>query len=190
MDQAKTGKFIKEMRKERGLTQRQLAEKLNISEKTVSKWETGNGLPDTGLMLPLCEALNITVNELLSAQERCCDGFVCCRNAFGHGADSRMRGICRYSDVAAHIFDNCRFFGDIFVHRAGVRAWREQRNIRMSPLRQKIFGFACGLYIRHAHDFEAQAEMPALRQNELVQKLLEKIGCNNYMPAAKFAAGI
>lgn len=68
MDQAKTGKFIKEMRKERGLTQRQLAEKLNISEKTVSKWETGNGLPDTGLMLPLCEALNITVNELLSAE--------------------------------------------------------------------------------------------------------------------------
>ena len=68
MDQMKTGQFIKEMRRIRGLTQRQLAEELNISEKTVSKWETGNGLPDAGLMLPLSGALGITVNELLSGQ--------------------------------------------------------------------------------------------------------------------------
>ncbi|MDE6504769.1 MAG: helix-turn-helix domain-containing protein [Clostridia bacterium] len=68
MDQVKIGKFIHEMRKEQSLTQRELAEKLNISDKTVSKWETGNGLPEVGLMLPLCGALRISVNELLSGE--------------------------------------------------------------------------------------------------------------------------
>ncbi|MCH5142103.1 MAG: helix-turn-helix domain-containing protein [Clostridiales bacterium] len=68
MDQVKTGRFIKACRKEKNLTQREVAEKLNISEKTVSKWETGNGLPEVGLMLPLCETLGISVNELLSGE--------------------------------------------------------------------------------------------------------------------------
>lgn len=64
MDQAKTGRFIAARRKELGLTQRQLAERLSISDKTVSKWECGGGLPEVGLMLPLCGALGVTVNEL------------------------------------------------------------------------------------------------------------------------------
>ena len=68
MDQVKIGKFIAEMRKEQGLTQRELAEKLLISDKTVSKWECGNGLPEVSLMLPLCEILQISVNELLSGK--------------------------------------------------------------------------------------------------------------------------
>ena len=69
MDQIQTGKFIAEMRKSKGLTQKQLAEALLISDKTVSKWECGNGLPEVSLMLPLCELLGITVNELLSGQK-------------------------------------------------------------------------------------------------------------------------
>ena len=69
MDQIKTGQFIKTCRKEKNLTQREVAEKLNISEKTVSKWETGNGLPEVSLMLPLCELLEISVNELLSGEK-------------------------------------------------------------------------------------------------------------------------
>ena len=68
MDQVKTGQFIKTIRKEKNLTQREVAERLSISEKTVSKWETGNGLPEVGLMLPLCELLGISVNELLSGE--------------------------------------------------------------------------------------------------------------------------
>ena len=56
------------MRKEQGLTQHELAEKLYISDKTVSKWETGNGMPDVTLMVPLCKILNISVNELLSGE--------------------------------------------------------------------------------------------------------------------------
>lgn len=68
MDQSKTGKFIAQMRKEQKLTQRQLADKLMISDKTISKWETGKGLPEISLMIPLCEELNINVNELLSGE--------------------------------------------------------------------------------------------------------------------------
>ncbi len=68
MDQIKIGAFIAALRKEQGLTQRQLAEELNISDKTVSKWECGKGLPEVSLMLPLCRRLGITVNELLSGE--------------------------------------------------------------------------------------------------------------------------
>lgn len=69
MDQIKIGKFIAESRKSRKLTQRQLAEALSISDKTISKWECGKGLPEASLMLPLCEALEITVNDLLSGEK-------------------------------------------------------------------------------------------------------------------------
>ena len=68
MDQVKIGQFIKAMRKEKNFTQREVAERLSISEKTISKWETGNGLPEVSLMLPLCELLEISVNELLSGE--------------------------------------------------------------------------------------------------------------------------
>ena len=69
MDQIKTGKFIAERRKEKGLTQSRLAEMLLISDKTISKWECGNGLPEVSLMLPLCEILEISVNELLCGEK-------------------------------------------------------------------------------------------------------------------------
>lgn len=68
MDQVKIGQFIKAIRKEKNLTQREAAERMGISEKTVSKWETGNGLPEVSLMLPLCNLLGISVNELLSGE--------------------------------------------------------------------------------------------------------------------------
>ena len=68
MDLAIIGKFIQERRKEKKLTQVQLSEILRVSEKTISKWESGRGFPDTTLMLPLCKALDITANELLSGK--------------------------------------------------------------------------------------------------------------------------
>ena len=68
MDQVRSGRFIAEERKKKGYTQRQLAEKLNISDKTISKWECGNGFPEVSLLLPLCDELGITVNDLLSGE--------------------------------------------------------------------------------------------------------------------------
>lgn len=68
MDQILIGKFIAEERKRKGYTQRELSEKIGITDKTVSKWERGNGFPEVSLLLPLCNELNITVNELLSGK--------------------------------------------------------------------------------------------------------------------------
>ena len=68
MNQEKIGKFIAECRKEKNLTQVQLAEKLNMSYKSISKWETGRGMPDSSIMLELCDSLGISVNELLSGE--------------------------------------------------------------------------------------------------------------------------
>lgn len=69
MDQIKIGNFIAQCRKEKNMTQRQLADILGVSDKAVSKWETGKGLPDAGCMVPLCEALGISVNELLTGEK-------------------------------------------------------------------------------------------------------------------------
>lgn len=69
MNQEKTGRFIAERRKVISMTQQELADALGISNKTVSKWECGNGLPEVSLMLPLCEILGISVNELLSGEK-------------------------------------------------------------------------------------------------------------------------
>ena len=68
MDQIKIGKFIAECRKKVNLTQMQLAEKLGITDKAVSKWERGIAMPDSSIMLELCDILNINVNELLSGE--------------------------------------------------------------------------------------------------------------------------
>ncbi len=68
LDQKKIGRFLAERRRARGLTQRQLAEKLGLSDRTVSKWECGDGLPELANILPLCQALGITADELLRGE--------------------------------------------------------------------------------------------------------------------------
>ncbi len=69
MDQIKIGKFIAQCRKEKNLTQLQLADKLGITDRAVSKWETGKGMPDASIMLELCQELEISVNALLSGEK-------------------------------------------------------------------------------------------------------------------------
>ena len=63
------GEFIQILRKEKGLTQKELAEIIGLSDKTISRWENGNSLPDTSMLLPLCKVFGITVNELLSCEK-------------------------------------------------------------------------------------------------------------------------
>ena len=69
MNQIEIGKFIAKCRKEKKITQAQLAEKLNITDRAVSKWETGKSMPDSSIMLELYQLLGITVNELLSGEK-------------------------------------------------------------------------------------------------------------------------
>ena len=71
MDPIKIGRFIAQRRKARQMTQVQLADALHVSDKTISKWERGRGLPEVSLMLPLCEQLQISVNDLLSGECVC-----------------------------------------------------------------------------------------------------------------------
>lgn len=68
MNRIKIGKFIAECRKKNNLTQMQLAEKLNITDRAISKWENGKSMPDSSIMLELCKELKISVNELLSGE--------------------------------------------------------------------------------------------------------------------------
>lgn len=70
MDQQKIGRFIAQCRKEKCLTQEQLAENLGASNRSVSRWENGNNLPDVSLFQPLCDALNITIEELLDGERK------------------------------------------------------------------------------------------------------------------------
>ena len=69
MNQKEIGKFIAELRKEKNMTQQELANKLNITDRAISHWENGRSMPDAGIMLELCKALDINVNELLSAKK-------------------------------------------------------------------------------------------------------------------------
>ena len=68
MDKNATGRFIAELRKQKGFTQKELAEKLMVTDKAISRWETGKGLPDTSLLKPLGEALGVSISELLSGK--------------------------------------------------------------------------------------------------------------------------
>lgn len=68
MNQEKIGKFILELRKEKNMTQQELANKIGVTDRAISKWENGRGMPDLSLLNPLCDVLNISINELLSGK--------------------------------------------------------------------------------------------------------------------------
>ena len=70
MNQSSIGKFISQKRKEQNMTQEQLAEKLGVSNKTVSKWECGKCMPDYSIVKPLCQELGITVSELMDGEDK------------------------------------------------------------------------------------------------------------------------
>ena len=69
MNQEKIGKFIAKLRGEKNMTQQELANKIGVTDRAISKWENGRGMPDLSLMEPLCMELNITINELLSGEK-------------------------------------------------------------------------------------------------------------------------
>ena len=69
MNQEKIGKFILELRKEKNMTQMDLADKIGVTDRAISKWENGKGMPDLSLIQPLCKELGITINDLLSGEK-------------------------------------------------------------------------------------------------------------------------
>ena len=75
MDQIKTGNYIAGLRKEKNMTQRELAERINVSDKTISKWETGKSMPDLDCIGKLCETLGVSVNEIISGESLSADDY-------------------------------------------------------------------------------------------------------------------
>jgi len=99
MDQEKTGRFIATLRKEHSMTQKELAQRLGVSDKTVSKWETGRGLPEISIMQALCEVLDVSINELLSGEKLD-------ENAYREKAEENLTTLMkprRYKAIAIHI---------------------------------------------------------------------------------------
>ncbi len=71
MDQKKIGAFLKELRREKGLTQEQFAEKLNVSGRTVSRWETGSNMPDISLLLLIADFFGVSIPEIIGGERKC-----------------------------------------------------------------------------------------------------------------------
>ena len=70
MDQRKVGSFLKELRREKGITQEQLAEQLNVSGRTVSRWETGSNMPDIDILVELAELHDVTIPEIIDGERK------------------------------------------------------------------------------------------------------------------------
>ena len=70
MDIVKIGKFLQELRKEKGLTQEQLAEKMNVARRTVSRWETGSNMPDLDILIELADYYEVDLREILSGERK------------------------------------------------------------------------------------------------------------------------
>ena len=103
MNTYKIARYIRELRKSAGLTQKQLAEKLNISFQAVSKWENGDTLPDTGILLELCEVLNTTVDLLLSG------GAIVAKEDIIH-VDDVIKGFEAIEDVGRYFGEDSTFY--------------------------------------------------------------------------------
>ena len=104
MDTMKIGGYIQHLRKAAGLTQKELAEKLGVSFQAVSKWENGDALPDTGLLLELCDELNTTADKLLNG------GSVLLKNRKLMRVEDVIIGFENMEDIGRYFGENCDFF--------------------------------------------------------------------------------
>ncbi len=104
MDTCKIGQYMKHLRKSAGMTQKDLAEKLNVSFQAVSKWENGDALPDIGILLDVCDALNTTADKLLNG------GSFAGRERRLMRLEEVVTGF-RYMEEIGRLFgENCTFF--------------------------------------------------------------------------------
>ena len=104
MDTLKIGKYIQNLRKDAGMTQKELAERLNISFQAVSKWENGDALPDTGILLELCDALGTTADKLLNG------GVIAAGDRRLMRAEDVMTGFDRMEDIGKFFGRDSTFF--------------------------------------------------------------------------------
>ena len=104
MDTLKIGQYIQSLRKAAGLTQKELAEKLNLSFQAVSKWENGDSLPDTGVLLDLCDILNTTADKLLNG------GSIVAKERRLMRLEDVVTGFQYLEDIGKLFGEDCSFF--------------------------------------------------------------------------------
>lgn len=145
LNQEKIGKFIAERRKAQDLTQKQLAEQLNVSDKAVSKWETGRSMPDNSILFELCQVLGINVNELLSGEKLSDDSY--------HGkAEENMMTLMkekqssgRINAVAGLILGVLFILGSAWMSAGNIIWYYDMPSLVLIVVLMLILLFMCGL---------------------------------------------
>ena len=155
IDKKEFGNFLAELRKEKGMTQKELAEKLFVSDKAVSKWETGGSIPDVALLMPLAKMLGVTVPELLE-----CRRYQAAETIAPEKADAMMSTVIQMTDEEREKLEKIRKRTQgLFITAAAVclvallatyqyfTQFREFNPVTQSmPLMFCIFGFIFGAY--------------------------------------------
>ena len=142
MDQQKIGRFLKELRKEKDLTQEQLAEMLNVSGRSVSRWETGNNMPDLGILVELADYYDVDIREILNGERK--------GETMNKDLKETLEQVAEYSDTEKEkykkrMIDNCAgaalllLFAAILRISEGFGGFIPQRPIR------NMTDFAIGL---------------------------------------------
>ena len=173
MDNLKIGRYIQHLRKNSGMTQKDLAEKLNVTFQAVSKWETGDALPDTGLLLDLCEILGTTADKLLNG------GTLAARERGLMHMENVITGFRHMEEIGKLLGENSTFFTGM------VEGINEKMNIDLLAYlkdprtREVLYAEALiqGILSGRTVDME---EVDAVLQNkkmvETIRRYLEKAG--------------
>ena len=151
MDQNKTGKFIQELRKQKKMTQQELAEKLGVSDKTIGNWENGRNMPDLSVFKPLCDALDITINELMSGERISEDRY---QEKFEENIvktiDYSAKKVSKYNNVLGHLLV---VFG-LFISMSAIMIFPSENNLGATYAFLGIIIFTAGIFqISHRMKF-------------------------------------
>ena len=160
MDQIKIGTFIALCRKAKGLTQAQLAEKLNLTDRAISKWETGKGMPDSSVMLALCEILGISVNELLRGEKIEMENYNKAAEEMllqlKKETERQHRAMLRF-EIVLGIISTVAFLALLFVAGFVVELLPLQIGLFVIAFALLLVGMGCGLKIEQTAGYYACA---------------------------------
>ena len=138
MNQIKIGEFLKELRKEKGLTQEQLAEKLNVSRRTVSRWETGNNLPDLDVLIEMADYYEVDLRELLDGERK--------SEEMNKEMEETVLKVADYSNEEKNrLMKNLHFFSRVGVIAFTIFIVLEYFGLADSGITENIASFCCGM---------------------------------------------
>ena len=138
MDQKKIGSFFKELRKEKGLTQEQLAERLNVSGRTISRWETGNNMPDLDILIEIADFYKVDIRELIDGERK--------SEKMDKEIEETVLKVADYSNEEKNrLMKKLHFFSWVGVVTFGVFIALEALGLADRGVTEDIASFCCGL---------------------------------------------